>query len=64
MLRHKVIALYKELLHLGREYPAGPSFFRARLHAAFAANAHLRDEAEIHRAIQKAEYVKREIEAL
>ncbi|KAL2105579.1 hypothetical protein VUR80DRAFT_8147 [Thermomyces stellatus] len=63
-LRHQVIAIYKELLFLGREYPLGYSYFRRRLHGAFKANSGLRDEAEIRRCIERAEFVKREIEAL
>ncbi|KAI1499735.1 complex 1 protein [Biscogniauxia marginata] len=64
-LRRQVIAIYKELLHLGKSYPLGGlSYVRPRLHGAFMANAHLRDEAEIRKGIERAEFVKKEIEAL
>ncbi|KAK6218407.1 complex 1 protein [Colletotrichum tabaci] len=63
-LRRQVIAIYKELLYLGREYPLGYDYFRPRLHGAFRANAALRDEDAIRRGIERAEYVKKEIEAL
>ncbi|PFH56265.1 hypothetical protein XA68_16822 [Ophiocordyceps unilateralis] len=63
-LRRQVIAIYKELLHLGREYPLGFDYFRPRLHKAFMSRAHLRDEAEIVSCIGHAGYVKKEIEAL
>jgi len=63
-LRRQVIAVYKELLNLGRDYPQGFDYFRPRLHKAFMANAHLRDESEIKNGIARAEFVKKEIEAL
>ncbi|KAF2144409.1 uncharacterized protein K452DRAFT_295863 [Aplosporella prunicola CBS 121167] len=63
-LRYQVIRLYKELLHLGKEYPLGYDYFRPRLHKAFANQAGLRDEEKIKQGIQKAEYIKKEIEAL
>lgn len=58
-LRHQVIAIYKELLYLGREYPLGYGYFRPRLHKAFMARAGERDEAKIRQGIQQAEYVKK-----
>lgn len=48
-----------ELLYMGREYPLGYDFFRPRLHKAFAAKAHVQDEAEIRKGIQQAEYVRK-----
>jgi hypothetical protein len=53
-----------ELLYLGREYPLGYAYFRPRLHQAFMAKSGLRSEAEIRQGIERAEYVKKEIEAL
>ncbi|KAL0932851.1 complex 1 protein [Colletotrichum truncatum] len=58
-LRRQVIAIYKELLYLGREYPLGYDYFRPRLHKAFSANAGLRDEQAIRKGIERAEYVKK-----
>ncbi|KAM7203032.1 hypothetical protein V8F33_002380 [Rhypophila sp. PSN 637] len=63
-LRRQVIAIYKELLHLGRNYPLGFGYFRPRLHKAFMANAQLKDEEEIRRGISRADFVRKEIEAL
>ncbi|WPH04289.1 Hypothetical protein R9X50_00717800 [Acrodontium crateriforme] len=63
-LRYEVIRIYKQLLHLGRDYPLGYAYFRPRLHKAFSAKADLTDENEIRRGIEQAEFVKKEIEAL
>jgi hypothetical protein len=63
-LRREVIAIYKELLYLGRQYPLGFGYFRPRLHGAFMAKAGERDEDAIRRGIDQAHYVKKEIEAL
>ncbi|KAL8288994.1 hypothetical protein RB597_000873 [Gaeumannomyces tritici] len=64
VLRREVIAIYKELLNLGRDYPLGFDYFRPRLHKAFMSNAHLRDDQEIRRGIARAQFVQKEIEAL
>ncbi|EPE32777.1 hypothetical protein GLAREA_07911 [Glarea lozoyensis ATCC 20868] len=53
-----------ELLYLGREYPLGFDYFRPRLHKAFMSNAKISDEEEIRKGIERAEFVKKEIEAL
>ncbi|KAI7780686.1 hypothetical protein LA080_015845 [Diaporthe eres] len=63
-LRKQVIAIYKQLLYLGRDYPSGYQFFRPRLHKAFMANAGLRDEEKIKDGIKRADFVRKEIEAL
>ncbi|KAI6386314.1 hypothetical protein MCOR23_011414 [Pyricularia oryzae] len=64
-LRRQVIAIYKELLNLGKDYPQGGlAYFRPRLHKAFMSNAHLRDEDKIREGIARAEFVQKEIEAL
>ncbi|KAF1839605.1 hypothetical protein BDW02DRAFT_2501 [Decorospora gaudefroyi] len=63
-LRHQVIRIYKDLLFMGRQYPQGYDYFRTRLHKAFASQRHLEDEAKIKEGIERAEYVKKEIEAL
>ena len=52
---------YIELLYLGREYPLGYSFFRDRLHTAFASQGGLEKEDDIVKGIEKAEYVKKGI---
>ncbi|RDA90950.1 hypothetical protein CP533_3083 [Ophiocordyceps camponoti-saundersi (nom. inval.)] len=58
-LRRQVIAIYKELLHVGREYPLGFDYFRPRLHKAFMSRADERNEAKIISYIGQAEYVKK-----
>ena len=63
-LRHRVINIYKELLEMGKSYPLGYDYFRPRLHKAFMSQAHLQDEEKIKQGIERAEYVKKEIEAL
>lgn len=63
-LRYQVIRIYKELLYLGREYPRGYSYFRPRLHKAFASQSHITDEQQIKKGIERAEFVKKEIEAM
>ncbi|KAK4467156.1 hypothetical protein QBC42DRAFT_257853 [Cladorrhinum samala] len=63
-LRRQVIAIYKQLLYLGRSYPQGYDYFRPRLHRAFMANANLTDEEQIRQGIKRAEFVQKEIEAL
>ena len=63
-LRHQVIRVYKELLFLGRAYPLGYAYFKPRLHKAFASQAQLQDTEAIERCIEKAKYVKKEIEAM
>ncbi|KAH7095217.1 LYR motif-containing protein 5A [Paraphoma chrysanthemicola] len=63
-LRHQVIRIYKDLLFLGREYPQGYDYYRSRLHKAFASQRDTKDEEQIKKGIKRAEFVKKEIEAL
>jgi hypothetical protein len=63
-LRQQVINVYKELLEMGKSYPLGYEYFRPRLHKAFASQAHITDEEEIRKGIERAQWVKKEIEAL
>lgn len=49
---------------MGKSYPLGYDYFRPRLHKAFMSQANLEDEEKIRQGIQRAEYVKKEIEAL
>lgn len=55
---------HAELLEMGKHYPLGFDYFRPRLHKAFMSQAHLKDDEQIRQGIQRAEYVKKEIEAL
>ena len=59
-LRYAVQRLYKHLLFLGRAYPCDyDGHFRPRLKAAFARQAHLRDEGEIRRGVERGWWVGR-----
>ncbi|KAF8940617.1 LYR motif-containing protein 5 [Dissophora ornata] len=62
--RQRVIALYKQLSYLGREYPAGADYFHAKLKSAFLKNKDLNDPAEIQKRIDLGDYVCKEIEAM
>ncbi|KAJ1362519.1 hypothetical protein KIN20_022104 [Parelaphostrongylus tenuis] len=62
--RRKVIDLYKQLYHMGKEYPKGKEWFHSRLKAAFLKNKDETDPAKIDKLIARAEYVVKEIEAL
>ncbi|KAF2219865.1 NADH-ubiquinone oxidoreductase complex 1/LYR family protein [Elsinoe ampelina] len=64
ILRQDVKRIYKELLYLGRDYPRGFDYFRPRLHKAFASQASITDEEQIRKGIERAEFVKKEIEAM
>jgi hypothetical protein len=46
-------------LNLGKDYPLGYPYYRARLHKAFASQTGLTDEKEIIKGIERAEYVKK-----
>ncbi|GBB97879.1 hypothetical protein RclHR1_00310007 [Rhizophagus clarus] len=64
-LKYQVRNLYKKLLFLGREYPAGyENFFRPKLKAAFIKNRDLKNSDEIKKAIDFGEYVIKELETL
>ncbi|XP_031696563.1 electron transfer flavoprotein regulatory factor 1-like [Anarrhichthys ocellatus] len=63
-LRVEVFRLYKNLLHLGREYPKGGDYFRDRLRASFLKNKGVADPQQISELIGRGEYVCRELEAL
>ncbi|KAI9478600.1 MAG: putative growth hormone-inducible soluble protein [Benjaminiella poitrasii] len=65
ILRSQVIALYKQLVYLGREYPSGyTNFFRPKLKAAFLKKKDLKDEQEILKAIKFGEYIIKELEMM
>jgi len=63
-LRPQVIQLYKNLLWLGREYPAGADFFNTRLKKAFMNNRNETNPEKIQEMIGRGEFVIKEIEAL
>ena len=45
--RSRVIQLYKNLLHLGREYPQGYDYFRSKCHNAFTKNKDIKGEPQV-----------------
>ncbi len=62
--RSQVVQLYKTLLYLGREYPQGAEYFRAKLKATFVRNLNLKDPLKIDECLTRGHYVVKEIEAL
>ncbi|KAI0222157.1 Electron transfer flavoprotein regulatory factor 1 [Lamellibrachia satsuma] len=62
--RSQVIRLYKNLMHLGKDYPRGHDYFRQRLRENFRRNRDVTDEKEIELLILKGEFVSKELEAL
>ncbi|KAF2000390.1 LYR motif-containing protein 5A [Amniculicola lignicola CBS 123094] len=63
-LRYQVLRIYKELLFMGRDYPLGYEYYRTRLHKAFFSQRGIDDPEKIKAGIKRAEFVKKEIEAL
>lgn len=63
-LRSRVIQLYKNLLHLGKDYPRGYDYFRSRLKAAFLKNKDMTDPVQIEMCIARGQYIIKELEAL
>ncbi|CAB3397675.1 unnamed protein product [Caenorhabditis bovis] len=63
-LRGKVIELYKNLYHMGKEYPKGADWFHQRLKMAFLKNRTETDPKKIEELIERGNFVIREIEAL
>lgn len=62
--RLRVLALYKELHRLGRDYPDPSYNFHAKLRGLFEKNKNLTDEKEIEKAIKLGEYIRNETLAL
>lgn len=63
-LRFAVKHLYKQLLFLGRDYPAGEMYFKSKLKQAFMKNRDETDPEKIKMLIARGEYVIKEVEAL
>ncbi len=53
-----------QLLHLGKDYPAGADYFRGKLKTAFMKNKDVKDPKEIETLIARGEFVIKELEAL
>ncbi|EPQ54206.1 hypothetical protein GLOTRDRAFT_139556 [Gloeophyllum trabeum ATCC 11539] len=62
--RQRVIALYKELNRLGRDYPDPSYDFNGRMRRMFEKNRDLTDPEDIEKAIKFGEYIKNETLAL
>ncbi|KAI0046568.1 hypothetical protein FA95DRAFT_1559942 [Auriscalpium vulgare] len=62
--RHRVLALYKELHRLGRDYPDPAYDFNGRMRRMFERNKSLTDPEEIEKALKLGEYIKNETLAL
>jgi hypothetical protein len=62
--RSAIIIMTIDLLYLVRDYPLGYDYARPRLHKAFMSQAGIKDEEQIRLGIKRAEFVKKEIEAL
>ncbi|THH00237.1 hypothetical protein EW026_g2283 [Hermanssonia centrifuga] len=56
--RLRVLALYKELHRLGRDYPDPSYNFHGKLRGFFEKNKNLTDEEEIEKAIKLGEYIR------
>ncbi|CAG2054477.1 unnamed protein product [Timema podura] len=53
-----------KLLHLGREYPQGYDYFRARLKRAFTKNKDVEEPEQIELLLSHGQFVVKELEAL
>ncbi|XP_012257374.1 electron transfer flavoprotein regulatory factor 1 [Athalia rosae] len=62
--RARVVELYKTLLHLGRDYPKGYTYFHTNLKKAFMKNKHETDPQAIDKLISHGQFVIKELEAL
>ncbi|XP_015519409.1 electron transfer flavoprotein regulatory factor 1 [Neodiprion pinetum] len=62
--RTKVIELYKTLLHLGKDYPKGYTYFRTNLKKIFTKNKDENDPQKIEKMLEHGQYVIKELEAL
>jgi len=63
-MRPEVRNLYKQLLFLGRDYPAGLPTVREKVKNAFLKNKNLETNEEIKKAIAFGQYIAQEMEAL
>ncbi|KAH7106266.1 hypothetical protein BKA62DRAFT_686509 [Auriculariales sp. MPI-PUGE-AT-0066] len=60
----RAIRLYKELMHLGREYPDPSYNFNGRMRSLFERHRGLTDPEQIERALQLGEFIRNETIAL
>ncbi|KAF0287661.1 LYR motif-containing protein 5A [Amphibalanus amphitrite] len=62
--RGKVIQAYKNLLHLGKNYPKGYNHFRDTLRAAFEKNKAVEDPEQIRQLLGKCDNIAKELQTL
>ena len=62
--RIRVLQLYKTLMYMSRDYPAGEQYFKDKVRTTFQKHSTLWEEAEIERKIELGNYVVKELEAL
>ncbi|GAA6028763.1 hypothetical protein JCM8097_007383 [Rhodosporidiobolus ruineniae] len=62
-LRYRARALYKELFYLAKEYPDPNYPIHQKLHGCFLAHVGA-DEKRLEEGIRKAEFIKKELEAM
>ncbi|EJD06996.1 uncharacterized protein FOMMEDRAFT_75436 [Fomitiporia mediterranea MF3/22] len=62
--RHRVMALYKELHRLGRDYPDPSYDFHGKLRKMFEKNKELSNPEDIEKALQFGEFIRNETLAL
>ncbi|ODV73604.1 electron transfer flavoprotein regulatory factor 1 CYBJADRAFT_167636 [Cyberlindnera jadinii NRRL Y-1542] len=60
----RVRDLYKRLIYIAREYPQGIDYIRPKLKAGFQRNRALTDTEAVDQALEKGEYIYKEIETL
>lgn len=56
--------VYKNLLHLGKDFPKGYEYFRDRCKIAFMKNRNVTDPQQVEVLLARAVYVTKELEAL
>lgn len=59
MTRQKALYLYKELVYMGKDYPAGYDFFIKKLRSAFRNRSTMTDPVEIEKAIGFGDFIKK-----
>ena len=62
--RIRVLQLYKTLMYMSKDYPAGENYFKEKVRSSFLKNSTLKDESEIEKKIELGNYVIKELEAL
>lgn len=59
MTKQRVLYLYKELVYMGKDYPAGYEFFIKKLRVAFKNKSTMTDPVEIERALGFGDFIKK-----